>query len=200
MGVDRFEDLVAWQRARVLTRGIYAATQSGTFAKDFGLAGQIQRASVSVMSNIAAGFERNRPAEFHQALSTAKASCAEVRSLLYVGLDVGYLSDEKFQQLMDEAASTAQITGALRAAVERRKNSAAPTRGRQNVPSSASPANGDAALSTQHHESTVSVSPDRSSVLTALGPAAWRCVSGWGGGRRRGCRGPGGRGPWRGEG
>ena len=87
--VKRFEDLIAWQKARVLTKGIYRATKTGALAKDFGLAGQTQRAAVSIMANIAEGFERNRPGEFHQYLSTAKASCAEVRSHLYVALDAG---------------------------------------------------------------------------------------------------------------
>ena len=64
-GVRRFEDLIAWQKARQITREIYGATKSGEFARDFGLAGQIQRAAVSVMSNIAEGFERGRPSEFH---------------------------------------------------------------------------------------------------------------------------------------
>ena len=72
--IDRFEDLIAWQKARELTKAIYQVTRQGAFAKDFGLSGQIQRAAVSVMSNIAEGFERNRRAEFHQFLSTAKAS------------------------------------------------------------------------------------------------------------------------------
>src|SRR5688572_18235115 len=149
MGVNRFEDLVAWQKARVLTRGVYTTTREGAFARDFGLAGQIQRASVSVMSNIAEGFERGRPAEFHQALSTAKASCAEVRSLLYVGLDVGYLSEDQFNGLMQTAQSTAQVTGALRAAVERRRNAAGAQRARRK-PIPPPLTDGDAARSTQH--------------------------------------------------
>ena len=61
MKIERFEDLIAWQKARVLTRDIYAMSRSGGFARDFGLAGQIQRASVSIMSNIAEGFERGEP-------------------------------------------------------------------------------------------------------------------------------------------
>jgi four helix bundle protein len=81
-GVERFEDLIAWQKARELTRAVYAITRNGAFAKDFGLAGQIQRAAVSVMSNIAEGFERRGTAEFEHFLRIAKASCAEVKSLL----------------------------------------------------------------------------------------------------------------------
>jgi len=74
--VERFEDLIAWQKARALTRAIYEVTRQGAFVKDFGLSGQIQRAAVSIMSNIAEGFERGGRGEFHQFLSTAKASCA----------------------------------------------------------------------------------------------------------------------------
>src|SRR5215203_953767 len=99
--VERFEDLIAWQKARVLTREIYRATRGGAFSKDFGLCSQIQRASVSTMSNIAEGFERNRAAEFHQFLSTAKSSCGEVRSQLYVALDVGYVTEPVFARLYE---------------------------------------------------------------------------------------------------
>ena len=89
--VERFEDLIAWQKARELTKEIYKVTKSGEFAKDFGLRDQIRRASVSIMSNLAEGFERGRTTEFHQYISTAKGSCAEVRSQLYVAWDASYL-------------------------------------------------------------------------------------------------------------
>jgi four helix bundle protein len=80
--IERFEELIAWQKARTLSREIYEVTRRGAFARDFGLSGQIQRAAVSIMSNIAEGFERGGRGEFHQFLSTAKASCAELRSQL----------------------------------------------------------------------------------------------------------------------
>jgi four helix bundle protein len=85
-----FEDLIAWQKARELTREIYSATNSGKFEKDFGLKNQIQRACVTIMSNIAEGSDRAGRAEFHQHLVVAKGSCAEVRSQLYVAYDTGY--------------------------------------------------------------------------------------------------------------
>src|SRR5215831_14115648 len=94
--VERFEQLVAWQKARKLTALIYETTRQGAFARDFGLSGQIQRAAVSVMSNIAEGFERGGRGEFHQFLSTAKGSCAELRSQLYVAFDVGYIDQNQF--------------------------------------------------------------------------------------------------------
>ena len=78
--VGKFEDLIAWQKARDLTRNVYKITRAGEFAKDFRLSSQIQSAAVSIMSNIAEGFERSGLGEFHQFLSTAKASCAELRS------------------------------------------------------------------------------------------------------------------------
>jgi four helix bundle protein len=92
--IERFEDFIAWQKARVLAAEIYKVTDEGKFARDFGLKDQIRRAAISVMSNIAEGFERGRSAEFHQVLSIAKASCAELRSQLYIALDAGYLNQE----------------------------------------------------------------------------------------------------------
>ena len=120
--VERFEDLVAWQKARSLTRGIYQMTRQGDFAKDFGLSNQIQRAAVSVMSNIAEGFERGSRGEFHQFLSIAKSSCAEVRSQLYVAFDIGYIGQQYFACLLTDAEEVARIVGGLRAAVERQRN------------------------------------------------------------------------------
>lgn len=120
--IEEFEDLIAWQKARELTQAIYVATRQGAFAKDYGLSGQIQRAAVSIMSNIAEGFERGNPREFHQFLSIAKASCAEVRSQLYVSLDAKYLDEQTFQALMVLAKETGKIIGGLRVSVERRRD------------------------------------------------------------------------------
>ena len=114
---DKFEDLIAWQKARELTRAIYQATATGSFAKDFGLRDQIRRAAVSVMSNLAEGFERGGRAEFHQFLSVAKSSCAELRSQLYVALDATHLSPSTFRQMMLQAEEVARIIGGLRKAV-----------------------------------------------------------------------------------
>lgn len=121
MPVERFEDLVAWQKARVFCKEVYLATRESAFARDFGLAGQIQRAAVSTMSNIAEGFERGGRAEFHQFLSVSKSSCAEVRSQLYVALGVGYLSDDRFCQLITQGEEVARIVGGLRIAVSRQR-------------------------------------------------------------------------------
>ena len=119
--IERFEDLIAWQKARELSREIYSRTREGDFAKDFGLVGQIQRAAVSVMSNIAEGFERGSRPEFHRFLCMAKSSCAEVRSQLYVALDVGYMGKETFLQLMKQAEEVARVVGGLRKSVSKPK-------------------------------------------------------------------------------
>lgn len=118
-GVQRFEDLLAWQKARVLTASIYEVTRAGAFATDYGLARQIQRAAVSVMSNVADGFERGRRAEFAQFLSIAKSSCGEVRSQLYVALDAGYIDRITFDSLQARADEVTRMLGGLRSSVER---------------------------------------------------------------------------------
>jgi len=115
--IRKFEDLIAWQKARALTREIYHVTSTGAFAKDFGLREQIRRASVSVMSNLAEGFERGGRIEFHRFLNIAKASCAELRSQLYVASDVEYLEHQTFSRLLSQAQEVARIIGGLRVAV-----------------------------------------------------------------------------------
>ena len=122
--IEKFEELIAWQKARLLTAEIYDITSHDRFAKDYGLKDQIRRAAVSVMSNLAEGFERGRPSEFHQFLSVSKASCAELRSQLYVALDAHYLNQADFDGLMVKALEVAHIVGGLRAAVERKRNAA----------------------------------------------------------------------------
>ena len=119
--IDKFEDLIAWQKARELTREVYQISRQGAFAKDFGLSGQIQRASVSIMSNVVEGFERGGRSEFHQFLSVAKASCAEVRSLLYVALDIKYIDKTEFRNIMSKAEEVGRVVGGLRASVEKQK-------------------------------------------------------------------------------
>lgn len=109
----RFEDIEAWQRARGLTRHVYAVSEREAFANDFGLCNQIRRASVSVMSNIAEGFGRNGNREFIQFLSTAKGSLAEVRSQLYVAFDEGYIEQEDFEELQRKAEEISRLIGGL---------------------------------------------------------------------------------------
>ena len=109
--IERFEDIVAWQRARVLTKEIYASTRIPPFAKDYGLKDQLQRASVSTMSNIAEGFERGGDREFIQFLSNSKGSCGEVKSHLYVALDQSYVTQVSFDQLYGKADEVSRLVG-----------------------------------------------------------------------------------------
>ena len=100
MQVKNFEDLEIWKDARALTREIYQLTRDSKFSKDFALRDQIRRAAVSIMSNIAEGFERGGNQEFVQFLYIAKASCGEVRSQLYVALDQGYATSNDSEKLL----------------------------------------------------------------------------------------------------
>jgi len=107
--IQKFEDIEAWQKARELTREVYAASNKGLFAKDFGLRDQIRRATVSIMSNIAEGFERGGSAEFLQFLAIAKGSAGEVEAQLYVALDQGYINQEQFDSIKSTASSTKKL-------------------------------------------------------------------------------------------
>lgn len=93
-----FEDMDIWKKARDLVNFIYGVTREVAFSKDFSLIDQIRRASVSVMSNIAEGFERGSNAEFIQFLYIAKGSAGEVRTQLYIALDQGYISEDAFKK------------------------------------------------------------------------------------------------------
>jgi len=92
--VESFEDLNVYRHARDLTNKIYELTRQGFFARDYGLGDQIRRASVSIMSNIAEGFERGTNAEFIRFLFIAKGSCGEVRAQLSISFDQKYIADE----------------------------------------------------------------------------------------------------------
>ena len=116
--VEKFEDLIAWQKARILNKEVYRISRIGKFSKDFRLASQIQSASISVMANIAEGFDRGRRAEFHQFLSIAKGSCGEVRSHLYAALDIGYLTQDEFKSLHELSEEVSKIINGLRGSIE----------------------------------------------------------------------------------
>jgi four helix bundle protein len=117
-GVKKFEELDAWKKSRELAVRIYKLTNKGEFSRDFGFRDQIRRASVSVMSNIAEGFERGSRPDFHRFLVIAKASCAEVRSQLYLALDIGYITQDEFAQTMALAEEASRIIGGLRRSVD----------------------------------------------------------------------------------
>ena len=95
----RFEDILAWQKARQATKMIYQITAEGNFAKDFGLRDQIRRSSVSIMANIAEGFGRRSDKEFSNFLNIAHGSIAETQSHLYVALDLNYIRQADFNKL-----------------------------------------------------------------------------------------------------
>ena len=94
--IQNFEDLNVWQRSRELVKLIYELTKNKIFKRDYSLVDQIRRSSISVLSNVAEGFERGSNREFMQFLYIAKGSCGEVRSQLYVALDQHYISEEDF--------------------------------------------------------------------------------------------------------
>ncbi len=105
--VKKFEDLKIWQDARILVGTVYSIMKAN---KDFGFRDQIQRASVSIMNNIAEGFERNSDAEFKRFLDIAKASAGEVRSMLYLAEDLNYITKEKAKELRESASN---LSGAI---------------------------------------------------------------------------------------
>ncbi|MDF1537045.1 MAG: four helix bundle protein [bacterium] len=111
--INGFEDLISWQKARQLVRQVHELTNGVSFKKDHDLRRQICRASVSTMSNIAEGYEREGDREFIQFLSQAKASCGEVRSQLYVAHDLGNVNDKEFQSLHDIASETSRVISGL---------------------------------------------------------------------------------------
>lgn len=100
MKIKRFEDIIAWQKAKELIVKIYRKFKD---TRDFGFKDQIQRASVSIMNNIAEGFERGSDADFKRFLFIAKASCGEVRSMLYLAEELNYFTDIEFKQLSNES-------------------------------------------------------------------------------------------------
>lgn len=97
-----FEDLEVWKSARELTNSIYKITKNGEFSKDYGLRDQIRRAAVSIMSNIAEGYERSGNQELIQFLAIAKGSCGEVRCQLYIAGDQGYIPYDELKQLLEQ--------------------------------------------------------------------------------------------------
>ena len=101
MSVRRFEDFAVWQQAREFVQLVYQQTRRGEFAKDFGLKDQLQRAAVSITSNIAEGYERNSNKELLRFLYIAKGSAGEVRSQLYNASDVGYIDGTDVKDLME---------------------------------------------------------------------------------------------------
>jgi four helix bundle protein len=118
--ITRFEDIVAWQEARRLTKQIYVLTGRDPFARDFGLRDQIQRASVSSMSNIAEGFDCESKPEFGRFLGIARRSTVEVQSILYVALDLNYINHAEFAEQYEQARKTKALIGGFKNSLTRR--------------------------------------------------------------------------------
>ena len=104
-GKGKFEDLEVWKEARLLVNRIYDLSGDTAFAKDFGLRDQIRRAAISVLSNIAEGYERDSDIEFGRYLSIAKGSAGEIRAQLYIARDRYYISETDFQATKTAAES-----------------------------------------------------------------------------------------------
>jgi four helix bundle protein len=117
-GITRFEEIEAWKTARQLTTLIYRLSEQGMFAKDYGLKDQIRRASVSIMSNLAEGFESRTDVQFINYLGHAKASAGEVRSQLYVAFDLRYISQEQFDEAYELADKSARQVNRFAAYLE----------------------------------------------------------------------------------
>jgi four helix bundle protein len=110
MTIEKIEDIIIWQEARIFVKNIYTIFGS---CRDFGFKDQIQRASVSIMNNIAEGFERKGDREFKRFLFIAKGSCGEVRSMLYASLDLGYIDQQSFDNLREKADCISRKTASF---------------------------------------------------------------------------------------
>ena len=117
--VTRFEDLFAWQAARKLTQQVYRMCSEGPLSKDFDLRDQIQRAAVSVMANIAEGFDCESRDEFSRFLSYARRSAVEVQSPLYAAIDAGYIDQACFDALYEQANTAKAKIGGLKHSLKR---------------------------------------------------------------------------------
>ena len=105
----RFEELEVWQSAKTLAVLVYKTTEKDGLKKDYGLKDQLRRASVSIVSNIAEGFERNGNKEFIQFLSLAKGSAGELRAQLHIAKEVGYITSEEFEFIINETSTVSKM-------------------------------------------------------------------------------------------
>ena len=110
MKIEKFEDIIAWQKSKTLSLAVYESFNS---LKDYGFRDQIQRASVSIMNNIAEGFERRGDKEFKHFLFIAKGSCGEVRSMLYLALSLNYISRREFDKFYASSVEISKILSGL---------------------------------------------------------------------------------------
>jgi four helix bundle protein len=110
MRAEKFEDLICWQKARNFAIVTYSYFKNN---KDYAFRDQIQRASISISNNIAEGFERKSNKEFNQFLHIAKGSCGEVRSMLHIALELGYLNKSQFDTLYEDSTEISKIISGL---------------------------------------------------------------------------------------
>ncbi|MBC7525423.1 MAG: four helix bundle protein [Flavobacterium sp.] len=104
-----FEEINSWQKSRVFNKRIYLVTENPSFKKDFDLVRQIRRASISISSNIAEGFERNTDKEFIYFLYVAKASAGEVRSQIYLAFDLEYITKQEYGELLESVTEISKL-------------------------------------------------------------------------------------------
>jgi len=123
-GGPGFESLLAWQKARALAHAVNLLADASQFGGPRAFRDQLQRAAVSVMSNIAEGYERGGRNEFFHMLGISKGSCGEVRSLLYVAFDAGYINKSTFEQLQMKAIECSRIIAGLRKSVAEQRTPA----------------------------------------------------------------------------
>ena len=107
--IKNFEEIISWQKARVLNQEVYLLTNNSGLSRDFGLRDQMRRSSISIMSNIAEGFERRGDKEFARFLTIAKSSCAELKSQLYAAADIKLISDEDFKRMAAQADEVSKL-------------------------------------------------------------------------------------------
>ena len=119
--VEKFEDLVVWQKARKLVRSVYGLTADQRFRHDYNLRDQLRRATVSVLANIAEGFERGSQKEFGRFLSIARGSCAEVKAVAYVALDQNYVTEPQFDSLYAQCSEIGRLLNGLKRSLVDRK-------------------------------------------------------------------------------
>ena len=115
--VERFEDLIAWEKSMDLAVDVYELTRKRPLSRDFKLCDQIHGAAISVPANIAEGFERGTRAEFHRFLSISKGSCAELRTYIHLARRLGYLDEQTAGSKLGQAEEVSRIIGGLRTKV-----------------------------------------------------------------------------------
>jgi four helix bundle protein len=119
---EKFEDLDCWTVARELSVAVYRVTSGDCCRRDFGFCDQIRRAAVSVMNNVAEGFDRGSKKDFVKFLYIARASAAEVRSMTYLGLDLGYLNRDQYEELQSLTRRCGGLTWGLIKSLRSRLN------------------------------------------------------------------------------